>query len=620
MNQDELLKEARERYQRGYDADREERELAKDDLEFANGNHWPEKTKTEREADGRPYLTFNMLPKYVDQVIGEFLQNRPGINVVPDDMYATDDIANIKEGKIRKIESESVAKVAYGIGFKSAAVCGRGFWRVNHDFIDSDSFDEELQILSIKNQFSVVWDPGAEKPDLSDAEWMFVIETLQAKDFEKKYPDAEKIDFENIGNYDGWVTTDTVRIAEYFRKVHNKKTIYQLEDGSTSDNSEDEKKAVRKRETDVVTTEWCKITGHTILEGPITWPGKYIPIIPVWGKELNIEEKTIHRGVVRFAKAPQQMYNFWRTASAEVVAEAPRSPYIGTVEQFKGHEHLWKAAKKSNVPYLPYNIDPQANGPPKRETPATIPTGIVNEVNTAAQEFKETTGIEAANLGEPSDEKSGKAIAERRSGGERGNFEYVSNFCNALIHTGEILVDLIPKIYSTQRVIRTRNVDETEELKLINSVVNPETQEQLPEGEFYNDLTKGKFSVTVTTGPSYTTQRMEAADTMMEFARAMPEHAAMIMDLLFDSLDVPNADRIAKRFKLFLPPAIRQMEETEEGKEPGEVEMVQPQQPEEPDIETQLKIEKDMEDIKGKKLDNLKKQIELQIDNYLGGA
>jgi len=613
VNQDDILEEAKERYERGYDADRDERELAKEDLVFANGDQWPEENKVERKRDNRPCLTFNMLPKYIDQVIGEHLQNKPGINVVAEDMDATDEIANINEGKIRHIESKSAAKVAYAVGFKSSAACGRGFWRVNHDFIDSDSFDEELQILPIKNQFSVVWDPGAEKPDLSDAEWMFVIETLQAKDYERKYPDAEKIDFKAIKSYNGWVTTDNVRIAEYFRKVHTPKTIYQLDDGSTSYDPkyEKSKKVARKRESDEVTIEWYKITGHEILEGPIAWPGKYIPIIPVWGKELNIEEKTIHRGVIRFAKAPQQMYNYWRTASAEVVAQAPRNPYIGTEAQFKGYEDVWKAAHKSSTPYLPYNSDPQAPGPPKREKPATIPTGIVNEANSAAQEMRDTTGMPEAGLGEPSNEKSGKAIEARRSGSDRGNYEYVSSFCNALIHTGEILVDLIPKIYNTERLIRIQDIDESEELKLVNAVKDPQTDEPLPEGEFYNDLTKGKFSITITTGPSYTTQRMEAADTMMEFARAMPEHAAIIMDLIFEALDMPNADRIAKRFKMFLPPAVRQMEETGDGKEGEMVQQQQPEEPEKPDMEMQLKMEKTLTEIEGKKLDNIKKEIEL---------
>jgi len=616
----DILSEAREHYKIARDADHDERELIVDDLNFLDGDQWPESIKAERKAAERPYMTINDLPKYVDQVIGEHLQNRPGITVKPHDNEAEETIANILTGMIRHIESQSTAKVGYGTGFKSSSSCGRGFWRVQTQYADPMSFNQEIVIKAIKNQLSVLWDPTAQEHDLSDAKWMFVIDEISKSDFEDRYPTAQKIDFEDTEveiDYN-WRTENKIKIAEYWRVIETEKTIYLLSDGSTTEDEKYKDKAVKKRKTIAREIEFYKLAGGTdILEGPIKWPGKYIPIVVVWGKELNIGNQTKHRGVVRFAKGPTQMYNYWRTTSAEIVAQAPRNPYVGPAGMFKDWEHLWDKANNPNQPWLPFNPVAGYTGGPKREQPPTIPTGAINECEIASKEKQDTIGIYEANVGERSNEKSGEAIKQRRSGADRGNYEYSNNFVNALIFTGKVIIDLIPLIYDTKRSVTIRNEDGTDENKWVNSIFNYDTQQAMEYGKYFNNLKKGKYEIDVNVGPSYTTQRMEAADGIMEFLRAFPAAAPVIGDIVVEIQDWKDADRIAKRLKALLPPEVKAVDEAlEKGEENIPIEPPAP----EPDPGADIQLQQEEAKLEGMELENSQKELELQANIEMSGG
>ena len=617
-NEDEILAEARKRFQLAHDADSESRDEALDDLRFINGDQWPEEVKKERIEELRPCITVNRLPGFIDQVVGDQRQNRPGIKVRAFDSYSDPEKAEIFEGIIRNIESISDAETIYDNSFETGTSCGRGFFRVLTEYSGDDSFDQDIKIKRIANPFSVYWDPSAQEIDLSDAKWQFIVDKISREDFEEAFPGKAVIDFEEAtGDMQSWVWEDSVRIAEYWRKTPVEKTIYQLDDGNVVDEIIKDMEVIRERTVKTHKIEWMLISGNEILAGPNVWAGKYIPIIPVWGKEINVDGKRILRGLIRFAKDPQRMYNYSRTASTEVMSNAPRVPYMVTAKQIEGYENIWNMVHKKNLPYLLYNPDPQNRGAaPKRETPATIPTGIIQEIKLTSDEMKQTTGIFEASLGEKSNETSGRAILARQREGDTATFAYIDNLARAQRYLGKILIDLIPKIYDTEQIVRVLGLDGSSKFMPINYTTDPDTGDALD--EIMNDLSVGRYDVTVTVGPSYNTQRMEASDTMMKFVQSFPDAVPVIGDLIAKAMDWPDSDEIAERLKALLPPEIKETisQEGKEIPEEGVVEQPMPEQMQEeqqPNPVEVLQVEQEAAKLEGLEIENRKKEVEEKI-------
>lgn len=555
---DELIG-IRENFDRAWTADQEDRERAQEDLRFLDGgpNQWPDSIRQAREKAGRPCITVNRLPGFVDQVEGDQRQNKPAIKIRAVDSDVDPELAKILSGIIRNIESVSEAEIAYDTAASSAVSCGRGFYRVLT--VDSElSFDQDIVVKRIINPFSVSWDPGAQEYDLSDAGWIMVSEWISDDEFTRRYPDKVKTSFDQGDDYTiYWAAEGFVRIAELFRRVPYDKTLYLLSNGKTvsevPDNLPPWVKVVKDKAITAWKVEWLTVSGSDILEEPQEWAGRYIPIIPVWGKELFVDGKRITRGVIRHAKDPQRMYNYWRSMATEGVAQTPKNPFLVTTKQIKGLEVLWDTANTSNRAYLPYNPDPNAPGSkPYKEQANTVQTGMLQEMSVAGEDLKATTGIYDASLGARSNENSGRAIIARQKEGDTATFAYIDNDARSRRHLGRILVDLIPRIYDASRIVRILGEDGKESFEKINWP----TRDDQGNLSYINDLTQamGKFDVVVTTGPSYTTQRMEAADFFMNYMKVDQAVAPMIRDLIMKNMDVNGADEFYERLKKALPP------------------------------------------------------------------
>lgn len=572
MTEQELIYEMRQRFKEAYDATEKEYTAAIEDLEFFNGDQWPSDLKAERDADGRPTLVINKLPTFADQVIGDIRQNQPAITVKPVDSKADPKTAEIFSGLIKNIEVQSDADVAYDTAAESAVVCGFGAWRITTVYSDDDIFEQDIRVERIKNPFTVYWDPAATRWDRSDAKFCFITERVRKDVFIKQYPNATTSDAEGGRDTDlNWGDDHNVRVVEYWRKVPEKKVIYLVEKmnpltGEVTRYTTDMKpnqqmldptwKVINKREVENNTLEWYKCTYGEILEKGI-WAGQYIPIISVYGKEVNIENTSTYRGIVRHAKDSQRLYNYSRSSGAEIVSLAPKTPFLVTSKQIGNYSKLWDNAHRKNYPYLPYDVDPgNPQAIPHRSDPIMVNTGINNEIMIADQELHDTTGLQQASLGKKSNEKSGRAIIARQQEGDIANFAYYDNLGRALKYAGRVLIDLIPKIYDTARIVRVINQDGTDATVPINApFVNQQGMEQV------FDLTVGKYDVVVSIGPSYTTQREETAENMLRFIQAVPQAGMLLVDLFAKSLDWPGADKIEQRLKMMLPPQLQaQME------------------------------------------------------------
>lgn len=562
---DDILKEALEAFKASSEAEADNRAAALDDLRFARlAEQWPEDVKAQRETEGRPCLTINKLPAFIRQVINDSRQNSPSIKVHPADSVADPDTAEIINGLIRNIEATSDADVAYDTGLDCAVTSGFGFWRINVDYAHDDSFEKDIVIHAVPNQFSIYGDPYSIKADSSDWNTAFVLDTLIKEQFKRKYKGADpkgtwQVEYNELPA--PWGGEDSITIAEYWTRSEVKKSIVQLADGTVmdADRYQTNKEmfdmlglsVTGDRETRGYKVRQHIMTGAEVLETN-DWAGKYIPIIAVYGEEVNVEGRRHLRSLVRDAKDPQRMFNYWRSASTELVALAPKTPFIGPKGAFTTDAEKWATANTKSHAYIEY--DGPAGMPPQRQPFAGVPAGALQEALNASDDIKSIIGIYDAAMGARSNETSGKAILARQRESDVSTFHFIDNLNRSIRHTGRILIDLIPHVYNGARIVRVLGGDDkkTPENVQINAPV------KLPDGtEKIYDLTSGKYDLTVDTGPSFTTRREEAANQMVELLRAFPQAAPFIGDLLAKNLDWPGADEIGKRLEAMLPPEIK---------------------------------------------------------------
>lgn len=575
---DELVREVRDRLEEAWLWDRENRHDAHEDLKFLAGDQWPQSVRQAREAENRPVITINRLPQFVRQVTNDIRQNPPSIKAVPVDSVTDPALANVYTGLIRQIEYQSSAQHVYATAGEHAVSCGIGHWRIDTDFVEDSVFEQEIRIRRIPNPLSVYYDPGAIEPSRADGNWTVVTELIPIKAFREQYPGAREVDVEITDDnvHEGglfWRTQEAIRIAEFWRKVPMKRRLMAFQDESAGVSTLDvtdlgpEQLAflpapIGEREVDGHKVEQALVSGAEVLDGFNAWAGRWIPIVPVVGAEIPLDTKVIRHGLIRFARDPQQLYNYWRTAAAEAIALAPKSPYLATPDMIGAHKAQWDSANTTARPYLLYKPDRNAPGAmPRRERPADPPQALWNEGALASDDMKATTGIFDAGLGARSNETSGRAILARQREGDTGTFHFADNLVHAVQHSGRILIDLIPRIYDSERIVRIVQDDDAEDFVPINTVVFDDDGEPL----ILNDLADGRFDVRVSVGPSFTTKRVEAAQSMISFVQAVPNAAALIADLIAKNQDWPGAEEIAARLKRAIPAEIRG-----EGGEAGE--------------------------------------------------
>lgn len=556
MKDQDIIDTALKRMQEACDWDQDNRIEAKNDLEHQAGRQWPEDVKEEREAAGRPCLTINRLPQFVRQVTGDLRKLNPAIRVLPGDDETGKEDAELMASVIRGIEYESKATNAYEAAAESAAACGIGQFRILTEYENDNSFNQVIRIKRVHNPFAVYWDPAARESTREDARWCFITEAMSKEAFEAAYPGKRCADMENEGNTDGlenWHEDGKVIVAEYYWKEPVTKKIALMADGTVVENPVKGMNYVRERTVQTHTVKWAKISGLEVLEKPREVPCKYIPVVAVTGEEIYVGDELIRTSVIRFARDPQQMYNYWRSASTEMVALQPKAPFLVTPKQIAGHETKWSAANDSNDSYLPYNPDPKGAPMPQRATPPVPSTGMFQEIMQADSDMKAVTGIYDAALGNQSNEKSGVAIRQRQMESDISTSIYSDNLAKAITQCGNILVDMIPRVYDTFRAVPVVEEDDTEGVMRVNGIALNEQFQPVP----VNALRKGNYSVRVSIGPNYSTRRQEAADGMLNFVQSFPAAGAVAGDLIAKAMDWPDADKIADRLSKTLPPELR---------------------------------------------------------------
>jgi hypothetical protein len=585
---DDKMATMRHRLRMAQSAYSDSREDELDDLRFMAGSpdnqwQWPADVLATRGSvqgqtiNARPCLTINKLPQHVRQVTNEQRQNRPSGKVIPADDNADVQVAEIFNGVVRHIEYMSDADVAYDTACDNQVTYGEGYIRLLTEYCNDETFDQDIRIARVRNSFSVYMDPTIQDPCGADAEWCFVTEDILKEEYERMFPDATPISTlysQGVGDQgiSSWLQEDTIRIAEYFYNVYEKATLHLYPDNQTafSGTPQDKQltamfgKPIRSREVDRKKVMWMKTNGFDVLQER-EWAGKWIPVVRVIGNEWEVDGQMYISGLVRNAKDAQRMYNYWTSQEAEMLALAPKAPFIGYGGQFEGYEMQWKTANTTNWPYLEVNPDVTDGAGavlplPQRAPPPLPQTGLIQAKMGAADDIKGTTGQYDASLGMQGNERSGKAILAREKQGDVGTYHYVDNLARAIRHITRQIVDMIPKIYDTQRIARIIGVDgEVDMVKFNPSQAEPvkEIRDQMGAliEKVYNPSV-GTYDVMVTTGPGYMTKRQEALDAMSQILQSNPQLWTVAGDLFIKNMDWPGAQEMAARFKKILDPKV----------------------------------------------------------------
>ncbi len=587
---DDRLATMRHRFTVAMAAYSDSREDELDDLRFMAGSpdnawQWPADVLATRGAvqgqtiNARPCLTINKLPQHVRLVTNEQRQNRPTARVIPADDNADPEVAEIFDGIVRHIEYMSDADVAYDTACDNQVTYGEGYIRVLTEYTNENSFEQDIRIGRVRSSFSVYMDPMIQDPCGQDARYCFITEDIPKAEYEAMYPDATPVTgmmSQGVGDQtlSMWVSQETVRIAEYFYIDSKRETLNLYPDNVTafSGTPEDKRlkaaygKPIKSRESERRRVMWIKTNGYEVLEER-EWAGKYIPVVRVIGNEFEVDGQIYISGLVRNAKDAQRMYNYWVSQEAEMLALAPKAPFIGYGGQFEGYELQWKTANTNNWPYLEVNPDVSdgAGNPlplPERAQPPLAQTGLIQAKMGAGEDIKSTTGQYDSSIGATSNERTGRAILARERQGDTSTYHYVDNLARAIKYVARQLVDLIPKIYDTQRVARIINVEGEVDMARINPA-QPEAVRRVVDEQgveimkIYNPNV-GTYDVHVSSGPSYMTRKQEAMDTMGQILQTNPALWGVAGDLFVKNMDWPGAETMAKRFEKMLDPRVLQ--------------------------------------------------------------
>jgi hypothetical protein len=588
MKDKDIIETALHRMTMAIAAYSDSREDELDDLRFYaaspdNQFQWPADVLATRGSvqgqtiNARPCLTINKLPQHVRQVTNDQRQNRPSGKVIPADDKADVEVAEIFNGMVRHIEYMSDADVAYDTACENQVAYGEGYIRLLTEYESANSFDQNIKIGRVRNSFSVYMDPTIQDPCGSDAQWCFVTEDLMLEDFERMFPDAQPVSSlqaQSVGNesYAPWLSVDTIRIADYYYVEHEKATLnlYYGNVSAMKGSPEDQQmvqmgmKPIKSRIVDVKKVKHCKINGFEVLESN-DWAGDWIPVVRVVGNEFEIDGRIHVSGIVRNAKDAQRMYNYWVSQEAEMLALAPKAPFIGYGGQFEGYETQWKTANTTNWPYLEVNPDATDGAGttlplPQRAQPPMASSGLLQAKAGASDDIKSTTGQYDSSLGATSNERSGKAIMARERQTDTGTYHYVDNLARAIRHITRQIIGLVPKIYDTQRVARIMGEDGEPD----SAKIDPMQQEPVKKivdqngieiDKIYNPSV-GTYDVMVTTGPSYMTKRQEALESMGQLLQGNQQLWAVAGDLFIKNMDWPGAQEMAKRFAKTIDPKL----------------------------------------------------------------
>lgn len=561
---EEYLADVRETFEHDLDADHNNRLEALEDKMFASGDQWDPQVLEYRK--GLPCLVINTIPQFTAQLVGDFRQARSSVKVLPAE-DGDEEVAEMRSDLIRSIEYKSRADRVYAHAFESQVTCGDGAFRVAVEYAKDDVFDQDIFLRPIEDAHAVVWDRMAVDPTMRDARHCYVEDRVPTREFDKKWPGKTP---STLGEGQrrtlvskGWLDENTSRVMEHWRMIERDRLLGLFEDGSIhvidagtiEDVVAKHGNPIKTRISPCLYAQMHLITGWAILDGPYEWKLNRLPIIRMTGRTMTVDGYRRRYGLVRFMKDSARLRNFWRSVAAEQLGYAPKAQWMATESAVEGKEDILRNAHNSRDPLLIFNDEAEFGRNVQRVDPPALQMALLNEAQINSQDMKDVTGIHDASLGIKSNETSGKAINARQREGDIASLTYYDNANAAILEAGDVINQLIPQIYDSTRIVRVIGKDESAKLVKINDPFDPKSP----------DLATGSYDTALDTGPSFTTKRQEAAESMMNAVQVWPNLIQVAGDIIAKAQDWPGAEELAERLKKTIPPQFLSEEEQAEG-------------------------------------------------------
>ncbi len=549
---DDIVQEALKLFERDRSNWSEVYQKALEDLEFQSDKpyaQWDDATYSDRKQTGRPVITLDQLGQFVHQVVNDIRQNTPSINCIPAGEASDPETADIYKGLIRGIEYQSSADDAYDTAATYSVKSSIGFIRVDHDYADETSFDQLLCIKRVINPLACYIDSNSIEADGSDAKHAHVLEDMTVGEFKDRWPDFDPVNFSEKKERKTQGEADMITVCEFFQLEEEEKEISLDEDGSIlmAEDAGEKPEAKVSRKVKRVTVNRYWLSGKDVLEKS-TFPGKYIPVVPVYGEEAWIDGKRHLFSLIRKAKDGQMMFNLWASLETELLLKQPQAPVMVPAGSIEDYAQDYKSPSKSMaLRYDMYDDQGRAYNKPERLMPPTIPTGVVNAKQESLNDIKATLGMYNASVGQKSNAISGVAINAQKSEGDVATYHFADNLARSIEHVGRILVGAIPDIYDTPRVIRIIGAEDEPSMVGVNGA------QMQPDQKRPFDLRSGSYDVRVVTGPSYTTKRQETVAALNQLFQAQPELMQVFGDIYFKNSDFAGAEAMAARAEKLLP-------------------------------------------------------------------
>ena len=547
-----------------------------DEYKFAHGDsfnnyQWPEAIYSTR--GNRPTLTVNEVRQRNLHIINEAKQNKTEVKYRPIGDGASAESAEIYEGIYRHIANISNAQMVQGIAIGFQVNAGMGFTVIRSDYADQKSFDQDIYIRSVPNPLGVYLDPDSMEPDGSDARYGFIFADKPRDEMETKYPQlkgrmsaANGID----GDDSQWLREDHIREAEYYEVSEHSDELIGDDDGTIILRSEapgelikkweqqasDKGTKLRRRPVVRKSVKCYTIAGDLVVD-ETDIPGASVPIIPWYGEVTVIDQELDRKGHTRAMISAQQMENYNWSASVEFGALQSKSPYIAAAAAIEGFETYWNTANEVNHSVLLFNArddDGKELSPPVRQNPPTSAPAFIEGAKMANAFMMAASGQHEAEMGEPGNEKSGKAINARQRQADRATYHFVDNQALAIRRQGQIILEWAPVIYDTKRVLKIIGEDGDETHVQVDPDAEAAHKKAAQGAAAIFNPAVGRYEVVSDVGPDYATQRQEAFNAIVQILTQAPELINKIGDLLFKVADFPLADEIAERLKPGMAP------------------------------------------------------------------
>ena len=588
LGADNIVEEARRRFDRvnEYESIARERYIA--DLLFEQGDpennyQWPNEIKNARDGQRRPCLTMNIVQQHNKIISNTMKKNKQSVKFVALGNGATKESADVYQDIMRHIEHQSQAQIAYDIARGFMVGPGKGWWRLATDYVSADSNDQEIYIHPVNDPLCVFMDPNAQQRNGSDSKWLFAFDDVPEDDLWEAYPEFKDRMVGmplGLGTVSGdWIRKGLVRVCEYFRKVkkHDKLISFaRLGERHNIRESQFHKlvldKDSRKRIVDHPQTrirsvidevvEWYLIMGSEVIDQTI-WPGKYIPFVKCAGEEMVLDGRYDCKGHTRWMKDAQRMFNFNASGQVEFVALQTKVPWMAPVKAIEEYIEQWKSANVKNPAVLVYNHQDPDNPdtpipPPQRIDPPNFSPAFQTGMETAKAQLESVSGQHENTMGQPGNERTGAAINARQNQGDTATFHFQDHYEEALIFTGIQIIDLVPKVYDTKRVMQILADDGTDYALEIDPTLK---QAYLQEMGHQNEIIKrvfnpllGRYDIASTVGPAYGSRRDQARDALTLILTQAPGLTGLIGDLLIKDMDFESASEAALRLRRMVPP------------------------------------------------------------------